>query len=67
MFKILLDMPVPDYLQSDTEDPLIIAERDKHIIWKIKSQAARVTYRLFSKYANPKYVMVSDEADKAWI
>ena len=59
-------MPVPEHLQSDSEDPLIIAERDKHIVWKIKAQSARVTFRLFSKYANPKYVMVNDEKEKAW-
>ena len=37
MFKILLDMPVPEELESPTEDIEVIAERDKSIIWKLKA------------------------------
>jgi len=47
MFKTLLDMPVPENLESPTDDVETIAERDKHIIWKLKAQTARITFRLF--------------------
>ena len=52
MFKIILDMPVPPELESPTEDVEEISERDKSILWKLKAQAARITFRLFSRYAN---------------
>lgn len=66
MFKTLLDMPVPENLESPTEDVETIAERDKHIIWKLKAQTARLTFRLFSKYSNLKFVQNDDEM-KPWV
>ena len=33
-----------------------IAERDKTIHWKIKAISAKITYRIFSKYASTKYM-----------
>lgn len=32
-----------------------IEKRDKHICWKTKGVACQTTYRLFSKYGNPKF------------
>jgi hypothetical protein len=32
-----------------------ISTRDKAIQWKIKGMVAKITYRLFSKYGNPKF------------
>ena len=32
-----------------------IERRDKHVSWKIKAVAFQTTYRLFSKYGNPKH------------
>jgi hypothetical protein len=32
-----------------------IEKRDKSICWKTKGMASQVTYRLFSKYGNPKH------------
>ena len=66
MFKIILDMPVPEGLESATEDVEEIDQRDKHIIWKLKAQTARLTFRLFSKYSNLKFVQDSD-AEKPWM
>lgn len=37
MFKILLDMPPPEDLESPTEDVDIIADRDKSNFWKLKA------------------------------
>lgn len=56
MFKIILDMPLPPHLDTATENPEDIAVRDKSIQWKIKAQAARITFRLFSKYTSTKYL-----------
>lgn len=33
-----------------------IEARDKNIHWKIKSIAAKITYRVFSKFGNPRHV-----------
>jgi hypothetical protein len=33
-----------------------IEVRDKHIQWKIKHVACKITYRMFTKYGNPKHV-----------
>ena len=55
-FKTLMDRPVPAELESFTEDPDVIEERDKHIVWKVKGIATKMTHRLFSKYGNPTYV-----------
>ena len=56
MMKIILDMPVPEQLEAVTHDTEEILSRDKNIYWKCKAQAARISFRLFSKYANLKYV-----------
>ena len=47
---------MPPQLEAPTEDMDEIENRDKHICWKIKGIAAKVTYRMFSKYGNPKFV-----------
>ena len=65
MFKILLDMELPENLESPTEDIDEIVSRDKNIRWKLKAQAARTTFRLFSKFAQTKYVE-NDETELAW-
>jgi len=33
-----------------------IVKRDKHIFWKIKGLASKITYRVFVKYADPSIV-----------
>lgn len=55
-FKTVIDRPVPAELESFNEDMDVIEERDKHIVWKTKGIAAKTSYRLFSKYGNPKFV-----------
>lgn len=55
-FKTIIDRANPPELDSQIEDMHDIEERDKHIIWKTKGIACKVTYRLFSKYGNPKFV-----------
>ena len=54
-FKTILDRPVPAELESFVEDMEEIQNRDKNIVWKTKGIAAKTTYRLFSKYGNPKF------------
>ena len=46
-----MDNPVPPELEQQVEDMDEIAERDKSIHWKIKAISAKITYRIFSKYA----------------
>jgi hypothetical protein len=53
-----MDRPVPAVIDTPTEDMDEIERRDKNICWKIKGIAGQMTYRLFSKYGNPKF---SDE------
>ena len=55
-FKTILDKQVPAELESFVEDMDVIEERDKHIIWKTKGIAGKTSYRMFSKYGNPKFV-----------
>ena len=55
-FKTLLDNPLPAHLESATEEMDDIAERDKSIHWKIKGISAKITYRIFSKYASTRYL-----------
>jgi hypothetical protein len=55
-YKTIIDRPVPPELEAKTEDMHEIEERDKHIIWKTKGIASKTTYRMFSKYGNPKFV-----------
>ena len=59
-FKTILDMPCPKGLQDPTSDTNVIQSRDKSIYWKIKGIAAKITYRLFIKYGNPKIVENND-------
>lgn len=54
-FKTILDMPLPTELDSFTEDMDDIADRDSNVCWKLKAITAKVTYRLFAKYASLKY------------
>ena len=61
MLKMVLDMPVPAELESATEDAEEIAERDRKMIWKVKGAAARLTFRLFSRYANTNYCIKEEE------
>ena len=67
MFKLLLDMPAPDDLESPTEDIEAIADRDKSIFWKLKAQTARLTFRLFSKYSHLQHVPKNDTEERPWI
>ena len=55
MFRIILDMQLAAELEAPTEDIEVISQRDKTIQWKIKAQAARITFRLFSRYANTAF------------
>ena len=41
-----------------------ISERDSNIIWKVKAEAARITFKLFIRYANLKFL--SDRDDIAY-
>jgi len=66
MFKFILDLPVPAELETPTEDIDVIVVRDKAMLWKLKSQAARITYRLFSRYANTTRYLGNDDEEKAW-
>ena len=59
LLKTIMDRPVPAELDSPTEDMDEIQRRDSHICWKLKGIASQCTYRLFSKYGNPKF---SDES-----
>lgn len=55
-FKQILDLAVPAELSSITEDKDVIAERDQHMLWKIKAVIGRITYRMFSKYGRTEFV-----------
>jgi importin-7 len=54
-FKTIMDRALPTELDSPNEDMDEIERRDKHICWKTKGVAGQTTYRLFSKYGNPKF------------
>lgn len=55
-FNQLLKLEVPQEITAFTEDIEEIQKRDKAIQWKIKGMAAKITYRIFSKYGNPAYI-----------
>lgn len=55
-FNQLLKLEVPQEITAFTEDMEEVQKRDKAIQWKIKGMAAKITYRIFSKYGNPAYV-----------
>jgi len=38
------------------EEMTEIEMRDSHILWKIKGVAGKMTYRIFSKFGNPRHV-----------
>ena len=59
-------MEVPENLQSKTNDIDTIDERDKNIHWKLKAQAAKITFRLFSKHASLRYMQKEDK-DRPWV
>lgn len=59
-FKNILDMPIPENLTSSTEDRENIIARNKHVHWKIKGMAAKITYRMFAKYGDPEIVEQKD-------
>lgn len=59
-FKTMMELNVPEALGSPEEDMNIIADRDKSYLWKIKGMACRITYRLFSKYGKPEYIVEQD-------
>jgi len=44
----------------------LINQRDKTIVWKLKAQAARITFRLFMRYANGAKYASNDDEEKAW-
>lgn len=50
-----MDRALPAELEAPTEDMDDIEARDKNICWKTKGVAFQTTYRLFSKYGNPKH------------
>jgi hypothetical protein len=60
--KQIMDMPVPEELSSFTEDLDEVDRRDKHVFWKIKQAAARMIYRMCSKYVRTDMVEKDDKA-----
>ncbi len=55
-FKTLLDKQLPQELEAFVEEMSEIEMRDKHILWKIKGVAGKITYRVFQKFGNPNHV-----------
>jgi hypothetical protein len=55
-FKSLLDRPLPPQLESLEEEMSAIEQRERHILWRTKGLAARITHRIFQKYGNPAHV-----------
>ena len=45
-------MPLPDNLNTPTEDPLEITKRTKSVFWKIKGIIAKITFKLFAQYTD---------------
>lgn len=62
---MILDMPIPEQLETLTDDTEEVNARDKSIVWKLKAEAARISFRLFSKYANLRYVQ-KDDPERPW-
>ena len=63
---MILDMQVQEDLETPTDDTEVINRRDKTMIWKLKAQAARTSYRLFMRYARGAEYASNSEEDKAW-
>ena len=61
--KQIIDMKIPDSLESKCEETNEIETRNTNIYWKLKKIASKITYRMFVKYGNPKHV---DDNDKAF-
>ena len=55
-FKFILDMKVPEDLESFTDMPLTIEKRDKSTLWRLKFEASRICHHLFNKYGMVDYV-----------
>ena len=52
---------MPEALVSQTDDMDEISQRDKSIQWKIRGAASKISYRLFSKYGQPKFAAEGDK------
>lgn len=52
--KQIIDMKIPDELESKCEETNEIESRTHNIYWKLKKIAVRTAYRLFVKYSHPK-------------
>jgi hypothetical protein len=55
-FKYILELQVPNDLESYTDLPPTIQKRDKSTVWKLKFEAARIVHHLFNKYGMVDYV-----------
>ena len=51
--KQLLDMKVPDDLESKPLDSHEIEEKNKNIYWKIKGVVSKTLYRFMIKHGDP--------------
>ena len=54
-FKTIMDFPVPEELTKLPKNTAEIEMRDKSLIWKIKAEVAKISYRMFTKYADPEH------------
>jgi hypothetical protein len=45
-----MDKPLPYELEMFSEDHNLTVQREKNVIWKTKGIAAKLSYRLFTKY-----------------
>lgn len=54
-FKTALDRPIPIEmdLHYDATDLHVLEQANKHMIWKLKGIAAKITYRLHLLYGVP--------------
>ena len=55
-FRHLLEWQLPHDLTAQVQDKECIKIRGKKIQWKLKGTAAKITFKLFTKYGNPKFV-----------
>jgi len=56
-----MDQPLPEALATQTDDMDEISSRDSSIHWKIRGAASKISYRLFSKYGQPKFAAEGDK------
>ena len=47
-------MDIPPNLLTATNDSVEINIRNENILWKIKGWAAKITYKMFVKYGDPR-------------